>query len=187
MIGLLEGKVMASDGVELILLTSSGIGYQIYYPHILPSGTHMVLYIGHIVRESGEELFAFRSFEEKKVFELLNTVRGIGPKSSYSLLNTVGVKEVVHAIAMGTKKVLTEAKGIGPRAATQIILDLKDKVQKFVPLTLTSSNPILDDTLFACRELGLKDAKVIPLAEKILQEKKIKRSEELVHLILKEI
>ena len=188
MIGFLEGKVVASDGMESILLTSSGIGYQIHYPRLLSPGIKMEVYIGHIIRENGEELFAFDSLEEKKVFELLNTVRGIGPRSSYSLINMVGVKGVVNSIARDNKKALTRAKGIGPKAAGQIVLDLKDKVRRIPLLTqATVPNSLLEDALVACKGLGLEEERVLPLAEKILQREKIKEAESLVRLILKEV
>ena len=191
MIGYLEGSVLHSDGNELILKTPSGIGYQIYSHLILTAGSPLSLYIAHIKKENAEELFGFGSIQEKKLFELLNTVRGVGPKSSYALLKSLPTNTIIEAITSNSKKTLTCAVGIGPKAAAQIILDLRKKIQVFrnhIPATKTypTDGGILDEAISACEELGLRREKIFPLAEKILQANAIERPEELVRLLLKE-
>ena len=192
MIGYLEGLVLHCDGNQVILKTTSGIGYQIHCHSQPQPGTPLSLYITHIKRENGEELFGFSSFREKKLFELLNTVRGVGPKSSYALLQSLRVDSIVEAIASNSKNALTCAVGIGPKAAAQIILDLRKKIQAFSghPLTVEMASPrgkLLDEAITACSELGLKREKIIPLAEKILRDNVIKQPEQLVRLLLKEM
>ena len=70
MIAQLVGEITFSDGVELILLTNSGVGHQVYFNEILPEGTEVNLYISHIIRENGEQLFGFKSLRGKKLFEI---------------------------------------------------------------------------------------------------------------------
>ena len=130
MIGVISGKVLFSDGVETIIYTSSGIGYQIYCRQILVEGETSSLYISHIIRENSEDLYSFRSLREKKLFELLTTVKGVGPKSAYNLASSLDVEETIAAIQSGEKKVLTKVPGVGPKAASQMILDLQTKIQK---------------------------------------------------------
>ena len=192
MIGYLEGTVLYSDGSELILKTPSGTGYQIHCHSISARNSPLSLYITHIKRENAEELFGFPSIEEKKLFELLNTVRGVGPKSSYALLKSLPLNSIVEAIVSNSPKNLTCAAGIGPKAAAQIILDLKKKIQVFksyVPTieTASSDKGVLDEAISACEELGLKPDKILPLAEKILQNHSVERPEQLVRLLLKEV
>ena len=222
MIGLIQGEVVFSDGNELILLTSSGIGHQIYFQHVLPEGSKGAIFISHIVRETSEELYGFRTLREKKAFELLTTVKGVGPKSAFSLISSIGVNNIIDAVLFDNKKTLTKAPGIGAKAASQMILDLTDKISKlkmysaksvtakitdventvdnsqisFV-MEMVENEPeaqtqiyderILQDTLLACKELGFKEEKIVPLAQKILSENQITRPEQLVHLVLKEV
>ena len=191
MIGYLEGIVIQSDGSELILKTPSGIGYQIYCHSIAAKDAPLSLYITHIKRENAEELFGFTSIQEKKLFELLNTVRGVGPKSSYALLKSLPINSIVEAIATNSKKTLTCAVGIGPKAAAQIILDLKKKIQSFrdyiPPIESSPATGLLDEAITACGELGLKRERVLPLAEEILRNNPVERPEQLVRLVLKEV
>ncbi|EQC43346.1 Holliday junction branch migration protein RuvA [Bacteriovorax sp. Seq25_V] len=222
MIGLIQGEVIFSDGNEIILLTNSGIGHQIYFQHVLPEGSRAAIFISHIVREASEELFGFRSLREKKMFELLTTVKGVGPKSAFSLVSCLGVASIVDAVLFDNKKTLQKAPGVGAKAASQMILDLSGKVSKikmYSPKIFTAKamttigieegakisfeydeseteepavvavydEVILKDTLLACKELGFKEDKITPLAQRILSENQITRAEQLVHLVLKEV
>lgn len=209
MIGFIQGKVLFSDGQESILLTASGIGHQIHTAKILAEGSEQGLYISHIVRETSEELYGFTTLKEKKTFELLTTVKNVGPKSAFAIVNSLGVNGIITAIAYEDKKSLQKAPGVGAKAAAQIVLDLSSKIQKIqmysedyqmeleigdievTQPTLTSqANPhssLIDDTLLACKELGFKEETVLPLAQKILESNSLSRPEQLVHLVLKEM
>lgn len=194
MIAQLIGEITFSDGVELILLTGSGVGHQVFFNEILPEGTEVNLFISHIIRENGEQLFGFKSLRGKKLFELLNSVKGVGPKSSYSIITTLGVESIFHAIVFEDKKLLTKAPGVGTKAASQILLDLKEKIGKIKMYSDHTSNEaapkvkdyaILEETIMACKELGFKENSIIPLAQKFFKESNILRSEQLIHLVLK--
>ena len=194
MIAQLVGEITFSDGVELILLTNSGVGHQVYFNEILPEGTEVNLYISHKIRENGEQLFGFKSLRGKKLFEMLNQVKGVGPKSAYSIITTLGAESIFHAIVFEDKKLLTKAPGVGAKAASQILLDLKEKISKvkmYSDNTSTETSPkvedyaILDETIMACKELGFKEERIIPLAQKYLRESNILKAEQLIHLVLK--
>ena len=217
MIGHLQGEVLFSDGVESVILTNSGIGYQVYIHQVLPEGSLASIFISHVIREASEELYGFRTIREKKMFEMLTSVKGVGPKSAFSLASNVGVDQIINAITMDDKKTLTKAPGIGAKAAAQMILDLQNKVAKikmysnktlgvselstpaldlqpelFQEVEAESSNhvadqTILNDALMACKELGFKEEKVIPIAQKILGSNEITKPEQLIHLVLKEV
>lgn len=216
MIGHLSGVVVFSDGQETIVQTLSGIGYQVYLPKVLIEGASAQLFISHIIRENDEALYGFESLRAKKLFELLLQVKGVGPKSAFALMSSMSVLEIIQAIQTEDRKKLKSAPGVGDKAAAQMILDLSKKVFKIQmysdarsklnvvagveqplmqiePMVLQSpaasslGHELLDEALMACRELGFKDEKVIPLAQKILGETEIHRSEQLVHLVLKQI
>lgn len=216
MIGHLQGEVLFSDGVETIILTNSGIGYQVYIQQVLPEGSGASIFISHVIREASEELYGFKTIREKKMFELLTSVKGVGPKSAFSLVGALGVDPIINAILFDDNKTLTKAPGIGNKAASQMILDLQNKISKVKMYsnkskgphamnTLpsieveeaavevgsveqhTSSDIILNDALMACKELGFKEEKVIPIAQGILSSHEITKAEQLVHLVLREV
>lgn len=213
MIGHIQGKVIFSDGVETIVLTSSGIGYQVFYSKVLPEGSLASLYISHQIKEASEQLFGFQNLRDKKMFELLTSVKGVGPKGAFNLLGFLGTESLIEAVLLENKKILTKAPGVGPKAASQIILDLVKKINKIkmyspsykietAPLeelsvfkevesvneTIgNSSHEIMNDALIACKELGFREEQVIPLAQKILSNNEVLKAEQLVHLVLKEI
>jgi Holliday junction DNA helicase RuvA len=224
MIAYLEGEILFSDGNEVIIRTDSGVAYQIYCRHVLAEGDRRGLYISHVIRENGQELFSFRSLREKKLFEMLMTVKGVGPKSAYSLMSSLAVNDIHDAVMFENKKLLQQAQGVGPKAAAQIMLDLKSKIGrvkmygelysvKGLPSsggnqndgtekdridhkdenhTVTASiepdrHSIMRETVMACKELGFRESDILPLAQKILSEGTVTRSEQLVHLVLKGI
>ena len=221
MIGVLSGRILFSDGKEIILLTKTGVGYQAFCHHILPEGGLIALYVSHLVREASEDLYCFKNLRDKKLFELLTTVRGVGPKSAFNLVSKTNTEELISAILLDQKNLLTRVSGIGTKAASQIILDLQKKINKvrmYSPQALTTvdepigegtfinssqdkdqnfdkqpevssdlSSNLLEDTILACRNLGFQSDQIIPLAQKILKENQIQKTEQLIHLVLKEI
>lgn len=211
MIGYLSGEVIFSDASELIIKTADGIGYQVYFTKLLAEGSTAEVFISHIIREASQELFGFENLREKKLFELLNSVKGVGPKSAYSLLTSLGEQTIIQAIQLENKKTLSKAPGVGPKAAAQICLDLGEKVQRVVMYTggaqssfsettqsgelfedsrvqgSAQDEKILEEALMACKELGFKEDVISTTARKILQENDIIKPEQLVHLVLKEV
>ena len=220
MIGFLCGEVIFSDGNESVLQTSSGIGYQVFYNKVLVEGTQAAIFIAHIIKEDSETLYAFQSLRAKKLFEMLLTVKGIGPKSAYGLIANIGVNEIINAVNLEAKGTLTKVPGLGGKGAAQIILDLAGKIDRvkmysdstkilkttaYLPKSnvtemfdevINSENiisinsnqhEILNDALMACKELGFKEDKIIPIAQRILGANQISKPEQLIHLVLKEI
>lgn len=130
MIGFLQGNVLFSDGSELVVQTISGVGYQVYHQKIVPEGVTINLFISHVIRENSQELYGFTSLREKKLFEMLTSVKGVGPKSAYALVASLGADAIIEGVQFENKKTLTKAPGIGQKAASQIILDLQSKIYK---------------------------------------------------------
>ena len=223
MIGFISGRVLFSDGSEALIFTPTGVGYQVFCRRILPEGENVSLFISHVIRENREDFYGFSSLREKKLFELVTTVKGVGPKSAFHLVSHIPTPNLILAIQGGQKKDLTQAPGVGLRAASQVILDLQSKIQKIKMysdqhLKISSPPPngtvslkpnpqklspdtweleeeksggdtekMLEDTLLACQNLGFQSEHIVPLAQKILRENSVKKTEQLVHLVLKEI
>jgi len=85
-------------------------------------------YTHHHIREQSQELFGFSSLAAKKLFEMLITVQGVGPKAALAILS-LGDSEVVrNAIANADSAFITKASGVGKRIAERVVVDLTDKV-----------------------------------------------------------
>mgnify|MGYP000114947856 FL=1 len=131
MIGKLTGRVdyRAEDH---ILLDVQGVGYVVYCTErtlmALPrSGEVISLYTDLLVREDLLQLFGFTSLVEKEWHRLLMSVQGVGAKASLAILGTLGPDGVSRAIALEDWNAVKAAKGIGPKTAQRVVLDLKDK------------------------------------------------------------
>ncbi|MEO0938718.1 MAG: Holliday junction branch migration protein RuvA [Pseudomonadota bacterium] len=131
MIGKLTGRVdyRAADHV---LIDVGGVGYVVYCSDrtlaALPvAGEVVALYTDLQVREDLMQLYGFTSLAEKEWHRLLMSVQGIGAKASLAILGTLGPDGVSRAIALGDWNAVKAAKGIGPKTAQRVVLDLKDK------------------------------------------------------------
>jgi Holliday junction DNA helicase RuvA len=196
----IEGIVKNQSENKLILLTSTGQGFEIFCSKAFLVGEKLSLYLTAIYRENSQELFGFQTFEEKLFYELLLSVKGIGPKSGFALLNNLGSSQVQNAILRSDKKLLQSAPGIGAKAAAQIVLDLGNKIQDWITShnTLTSTlvsgepiepglNSIVEEALIACKELGFKEAKVRPLISEMVSTQNFVKAEDIVESVLRNI
>lgn len=131
MIAHLQGTI-AEKFANSVIIDVHGVGYEVALtaPDFdkLYLNDEIKLYTYHHVREQSEELFGFTSLEGKKIFELLITVQGIGPKNAMSVLSLASYEEVRNTIANADAAYLTKANGVGKKAAERIIVDLREKV-----------------------------------------------------------
>lgn len=131
MIGKLSGRIdyKASDH---ILIDVRGVGYIVYCSDrtlaaLPPVGQACALFTDLQVREDLMQLFGFPTLAEKEWHRLLMSVQGVGAKASLAILGTLGTEGTSRAIALGDWNAVKAAKGIGPKIAQRIVLDLKDK------------------------------------------------------------
>ena len=115
-----------------VIVDVHGVGYEVavalgdYEKALLNEPVKFYTY--HHIREQSQELFGFTSLAAKKLFEMLITVQGVGPKAALAILS-LGESEVVrNAIASGDVTFITKASGVGKRIAERVIVDLTDKV-----------------------------------------------------------
>lgn len=131
MIATLRGIVSEKIG-EQVVLDVNGIGYGLSVTAEdhgrLPTGEEAKLYVYEHIREQGYDLFGFVQLDTKKLFEQLLGVKNVGPKVALAVLDIGTAPAVRGAIAAGDVKLLQSAKGVGKRAAEQIVVELRDKV-----------------------------------------------------------
>ncbi|MFP5492072.1 MAG: Holliday junction branch migration protein RuvA [Bacteriovoracia bacterium] len=201
MIGYIEGNVVSSEPQRIIVLTAQGLGYEVHVPTVHMPGKNVTLFTTHIIREDAQSLFGFITLDEKRLFEMLVDVNGIGPKSAFGLIAHLGHQGVIQAITLENSNMLKEAPGIGKKSAEQIVLSLKDKITKLTggfTLPLGKGEPkkivvdngiskLMGETLQACQELGFKENQVIPVMNRLLGERDFNSSEDLLKGLLREL
>ena len=131
MIGKLTGRI-DYRALDHVLLDVGGVGYLVYCSDrtmaTLPGAGQMcALFTDLVVREDLMQLFGFPTLAEKEWHRLLMSVQGVGAKAALAILGTLGPDGVSRAIALGDWNTVKAAKGIGPKIAQRIVLDLKDK------------------------------------------------------------
>jgi Holliday junction DNA helicase RuvA len=138
MIGRIAGRIdyRAADHV---LIDVKGVGYLVYCSDrtlaALPgAGEHVALYTDLLVREDLLQLYGFTSLVEKEWHRLLMSVQGIGAKASLAILGTLGPEGVGRAIALGDVNAVKAAKGIGPKTAQRVVIELKDKAPEVMAM-----------------------------------------------------
>jgi len=131
MIASLRGTI-SFIGTHHLVIDVHGVGYRVFAaPATLASiktGAEAALIIYTAVREDALDLYGFVHERDRRMFELLLSVSGIGPKSALSILSLADTATLVNAISAGKASYLTGISGIGKKTADKIVLELKDKV-----------------------------------------------------------
>lgn len=128
----LEGKLSIKDE-RFAVVEAGGVGFRVRLHErairSLPRVGSTVRFFTYLhVREDALELYGFASADELRLFELLNSVAGVGPKSALAVLDVAELRGLEAAIKEGRPDLLTRASGIGKKTAERIILELKNKV-----------------------------------------------------------
>ncbi len=122
--------VVECGGVGYACRTTCMICFGMTASQLGETGTEVSLYTYLYVREDNVELFGFYSMQELNCFKMLISVSGVGPKAALSILSDIDAQRFALTIASGESKVFTKTKGVGPKLAQRIVLELKDKIAK---------------------------------------------------------
>lgn len=130
MIGKLTGTV-DSVSEDHIILDVGGVGYLVHCPSStlskLSAGAHASLMIETRVTDETIRLYGFFAAEEREWFRLLQTVQNVGARVALNVLSALTPRDLERAIALGDKGMVGRAQGVGPKLATRIVTELKDK------------------------------------------------------------
>jgi Holliday junction DNA helicase RuvA len=175
MFGKLTGIVEKND-FNTIILDVQGVGYLINCLSStidkLNNGDKISLSIETIVREDSIKLYGFLNKNDKFWFNRITTVQGVGFKVALAILNTLSVEELNYSILSGDKAMISRADGVGPKLASRIILELKDKISDLsvdnnnIDNNQNSSKDI-NDAISALTNLGYQKAKVYQIVRSI--------------------
>jgi holliday junction DNA helicase ruvA len=131
MIAHVFGKVAEKFNGSLVI-DVHGVGYEVSVAagdfDAVMLDQDVKFYTYHHVREQAEELFGFSSLAAKKLFEMLITVQGVGPKAALAILSLGDAEHVRNAIANADSAFVQKAAGVGKKTAERVVVDLSDKV-----------------------------------------------------------
>jgi Holliday junction DNA helicase RuvA len=172
MIAFLRGRLLSKTPNQAII-ECGGVGYDATisvatFTSLPPEGAEARLHIHTHVREDALALFGFAEPQEKRLFEKLLTISGIGPKLAITVLSGIDSARLVAAIRASDHATLTRIPGIGKKTAERVVLELKDKLDDMAVAPAAASThygPAGDDALSAMVNLGYAR----PIAQKAIE------------------
>lgn len=190
----IKGRLVEKNPA-FVVVEANGIGYHINISlntfGALGADENTKLYTHLIVREDAWQLYGFATPTERQTFQLLISVSGVGPNTARVILSSLGPNEVESAIMMENIGLLKSIKGIGAKTAQRIIVDLKDKVGKGVPVSegITESGSLSSriEAVQALEILGFSRIQVEKVVNTILAANKDLAVEAIVKEALKKL
>lgn len=199
MLEYIKGIVTELNPTEVII-EAAGVGYKIAIT--LPTYSALVgseekeakLYVTEVIREDAHELYGFTVRAERQLFELLMTVSGVGASTARMILSAFSAEELRILIATGNAKGMAKVKGLGPKTAQRIIVDLKDKAIKLdlggdpteIPmLEVEADSGIKAEAISALTMLGFAAAASGKAVDKILKAEPTASVESVIRQALK--
>lgn len=183
---------------NLAVVDCAGLGFAVNITMntaaALGIGEKAKLYISEAIGENNFDLYGFMNKSEKRSFEMLISVSGIGPKAAMSILSHNTPESLALAIMSDDVKALTVAQGIGKKIAQRVILELKDKISKEatsfeqMPIAAAVSpaqSSAVNDALMGLSVLGYSSAEISPLLKKLDAENMT--AEEIIKAVLKQM
>ncbi len=165
-----------------MVIDCGGVGYELAisvttYTELGETGAQAALHVYTHVREDALLLFGFKEITEKRLFEKLLTISGIGPKLAITVLSGISAERLVGAIRGGDHATLTRIPGIGKKTAERVVLELKDKLDDLTGYSSASEparpsmGAVAEDVLSALLNLGYARPVALKAVESAAKDK----------------
>jgi Holliday junction DNA helicase RuvA len=171
MIAHLRGRLLAKQPNQIVV-EAGGVGYDVAisvgtFTALPAEGAEVALHIHTQVREDLLALFGFLTRDEKRIFERLITVSGVGPKLAITILSGLSGERLVSAIRGHDHAMLTKVPGVGKKLSERLVVELKDKLEDLAvaPPAMAAAGPAAEDVLSALVNLGYSR----PAAQKAIE------------------
>jgi Holliday junction DNA helicase RuvA len=133
----LRGRLAAKAADRVVIETAGGVGYEVVVPlgvmeRLAAPGAEVTLATELVVREDGWSLYGFLDESERRFFQRLTSVSGVGPKLAVAVMSALGVERGARAVREKNIGLLSSVSGIGKKTAERLALELGDKVDEFV-------------------------------------------------------
>ncbi len=179
MIGYIRGKLTLKTPTH-VYIEANGVGYFVHISQQtyskIEAKDEALLYTSLIVREDSQTLYGFYDEVEKEIFNHLISVSGIGPNTGRVILSSMTSSEIRSAILTDRPEIFNKVKGVGPKTAKKIILDLKDKLLKMGDIEdggdiiSAGGNTAKNEALSALVALGFNKQRAGKALDKVLQD-----------------
>lgn len=195
MFAYLNGQLTYTSPTQ-VHLDCNGVGYLVHISLKTYSDIEKLkatkLFIHFHVREDAQILYGFSTPEEKQMFVHLISVSGVGPNTARLILSSMTTNELASAIIHEEVSLIQTIKGIGPKSAKRLVLELKDKVKNIdsndmEPSVTGSANAIIEEAISALTMLGFGKAQSEKVINKVWKTNPVSSVEELIKLSLKNL
>jgi len=158
MIYAIKGKVFEKIDGKIALLTDSGVIYEINVSllsfSLIEENEEKIFYITEIIKENEYSLYGFLDKNEKKLFDTLIKINGVGPKAALGIISTLTPEEFISAIQSQDVNTLKKVPGIGPKTAKRILMEMGE-------FEIEEANPVYSQVIIALENLGFKKSDII--------------------------
>lgn len=179
MIAYLKGKLVEKNPTNIVV-DCNGVGYFLHtsvqsYEKI-PDAENIKIWTHLVVKEDSHTLFGFAETDERELFRKLICVNGIGANTARSILSYISTSDLKTAVLQEDETTIKNIKGIGPKTAKRLILDLKDKIIQTVDkndltaLKTSGTNIIKQEAIQALEILGYQPKKIVKVVNEIATE-----------------
>ena len=192
----LQGTLLEKMPAGIVVLCG-GVGYGVVVPlstfdRLPATGEVVDLHICHIVREDDQALYGFASDRERKFFQTLLGISGVGPKLALAILSGLTPGELATAIAEGDVRRLSSISGVGKKTAERVIVELKDKIDPLEAVSLRAKEqgagatpPALQDAILSLIALGNKPEEARAQVQSAFEKNPQASVQELIRLSLR--
>ncbi len=183
MIVAIDGKIVKKEPTFLYIKTNSGFTYKLNVSLFCSSGIEsgdISLHVTQIIREDANNLYGFKDSDEKRVFDTLVKVNGVGPSTALAVCSTMSPSDFATALTSNSVEAFKKVPGIGPKSAKRILVELSDfELQS----DAISSNSFVNETIMALESLGFKKERI----KKVLSTCKATDTSSLIKEALKKL
>jgi Holliday junction DNA helicase RuvA len=134
--GTLQSREITGGPQDRVIVEVAGVGFELAVSRrtllsLPPVGDQAMVHTALCIRENEWLLFGFASSAEREMFNLVQSVSGVGPKLALALVGTLGPEELAQAILADDHKLISQAPGVGAKLAQRLILELKAKIEEW--------------------------------------------------------
>lgn len=176
MIAWLKGEILEKKAPTLVLNVNC-VGYEIFAPmttfYELPEAGEVALHIHFVVREDAQQLYGFLSKDEKRLFQTLVKVNGVGPKLALTILSNMQSQEFVACVQHDDVTSLVKIPGIGKKTAERLLVEMRDRLKDWFaggdaslqPTAKSAGNALNNEAASALEALGYKSAEAVKMVK----------------------
>jgi holliday junction DNA helicase RuvA len=196
MIAFIRGTILSTGEKSCIVLTSSGVGYEIYLSsrnmQTMPgAGEDAQYYISSVIREDSFDLYGFPGLDERETFKVLLSTPKLGPKTALAILSIFSPDKLKDVVSAEDERMLSQVPGIGMKSARRILIDLKDRLNFIITSRAGSEKkysrpPVREEVLMGLTSLGYTPVEVTHILDAVLEKEPDLDVSSAIRAVLKE-